>query len=57
MELLLPRTDGGVAVQAAVATVILAAAFFAVRRSPELRRFVTGLAVTTLALFGLRSLH
>lgn len=57
MELLLPRTDGGVAVQAAVATVILAAAFFAVRQSPELRRFVTGLAVTTLALFGLRSLH
>jgi hypothetical protein len=57
MDVLLPRTDAGVAVQAAVALVILTGAFFAVRRNRELRQFVTGLAVMTLALFGLRALH
>lgn len=57
MEFLLPRTDGGVAVQAVVATVALAAALFAVRRSRELCRFVTGLAVMALAFFGLRAIH
>lgn len=57
MDVLLPRTDAGVAAQAAVALVVLTAAFFAVRRHRELRQFVTGLAVMTLALFGLRALH
>jgi hypothetical protein len=57
MDVLLPRTDAGVAAQAIVAVVVLAAAFFAVRRNRELRQFVTGLAVMTLALFGLRALH
>jgi hypothetical protein len=29
----------------------------AVRRSPELRRFVAGVATLTAAFFGLRALH
>jgi hypothetical protein len=57
MDVLLPRTDAGVAAQAAVAVIVLAGAFFAVRRNRELRQFVTGLAVMTLAFFGLRALH
>jgi hypothetical protein len=57
MDVLLPRTDGGVALQAAVATAAFLAAFLGVRRSPELRRFVFGLAVLTASLFGLRALH
>lgn len=57
MDVLLPRTDAGVATQAAVAVAVLATSFFAVRRNPELRRFVTGLTVMTLALFGLRAIH
>jgi hypothetical protein len=40
-----------------VAAVVLVAALCVVRRTPELRRFVTGVAVMTLAFFGLRALH
>lgn len=49
MELLLPRTDAGVALQGALAAVAFAGALLAVRRSPELRRFVVGLATMAAA--------
>lgn len=57
MELLLPRTDAGVALQGALAAVAFAGALLAVRRSPELRRFVVGLATMAAAFFGLRAMH
>lgn len=57
MELLLPRTDAGVVVQLAVATVVFAIALFAVRRDPDVRLLVIGMAVMTAAWSGLRTLH
>ncbi len=57
LDLLLPRTDAGVAAQAIVAAVILAILGFAVRRNPDRRIFVIGLAVMTVALFGVRMVH
>jgi threonine dehydrogenase-like Zn-dependent dehydrogenase len=56
-DLLLPRTDGGVIVQAIVFAVILGGAFAAVRHEPEFRLFVIGIGVLGLAFFALRSLH
>lgn len=55
--MLLPRTDAGVAAQAVIAAVTLAAALVATWGSPELRRFVTGVTVMTVAFFGLRAIH
>jgi hypothetical protein len=57
MDLLLPRTDGGVAIQAVLAAMAFLAAFFAARHASEVRRLVVGLATMTAALFGLRALH
>ncbi|MDP9440912.1 MAG: hypothetical protein M3P34_01750 [Actinomycetota bacterium] len=56
-EFLLPRTDRGVAWQAALATVILSGALYATRRDPELRLLVIGIAVLTASWFALRTLH
>lgn len=57
MELLLPRTDAGVAVQLAVATVVFAVALFVVRRDRDVRLLVIGMAVMTAAWSGVRTLH
>lgn len=57
MDKLLPATDGGVAVQAALAALILSAALVLVRRDPEMRLLVVGLMTLTAALFALRTLH
>lgn len=57
IELLLPRTDAGAAVQAAVALVIFVPAVIAVRRHRELRIFVIGVGTITAAWFALRTVH
>lgn len=57
MDLLLPRTDAGVIVQAMVFVVVLAGAFVAVRHEPEYRLLIIGVGVLGLAFFALRSLH
>lgn len=57
IELLLPRTDGGVVAQLAVAALLFAVAFVAVRRDRELRLLVVGMAVMTAAWSAVRSLH
>lgn len=57
MELLLPRTDLGVAVQLAVAAVVFAVALLLVWRDRDVRLLVIGLAVMTVAWSGLRMLH
>lgn len=57
IDFLLPRTDGGVAGQAAVAFVVLSVALYAVRRDREVRLLVIGIAVLTAAWFALRTLH
>lgn len=56
-DLLLPRTDAGVAAQVVAAAVVYLIAFAAVRRSPELRRFIVGMATFTAAFFALRTVH
>lgn len=57
VELALPRTDAGVLAQAGVASVIFGFAVWRVRRNPDLRIFVAGLATLTFAWFALRTLH
>lgn len=56
-ELLLPRTDAGVAVQAVVAVATLGVALWRSWRRPDLRLVVIGTAMVTFALMGLRSAH
>lgn len=57
LDLLLPRTDAGVAFQAAVAVLVLLILGVAARRHPDYRILVAGLTVMTIALFGLRMIH
>ncbi len=57
MELLLPRTDRAVAVQLAVAVLVLTGAFVVFRRDRDVRLLVVGIAVMAGAWFALRSLH
>ena len=57
IELLLPRTDGGVLVQVVVAVVLFTGLGFAVRRNRDLVVFVSGLAALTAAWFALRTVH
>lgn len=57
IDLLLPRTDAGVAVQLALVAVGGAAALAATWRRVELRIFVVGLLVFLLGLAGVRALH
>jgi len=57
LEVLLPRTDAGVAVQVAVLLVVAAALLWLVRRNREIQWFVAGTAVLVAGLMGLRTLH
>lgn len=56
-EILYPRTDVGVAVQAALAVVILGLALWRSWARPDLRLVVIGVGVVTLAFMGLRAAH
>ena len=57
MELLLPTTDAGVGVQGALAAALLSVAFWMTRHRRDGRVFVWGIAVLSVAGFGLRALH
>jgi len=57
LEILLPRTDAGVAVQAVFAAVVLVILGVAARRHPDFRIFVAGLTLMTIAFFGVRMIH
>ena len=56
-DLLLPTTDAGVAVQAAILAVAFAVAWRVTRRSKDLRLLVVGSGVLLAALMGLRAAH
>lgn len=56
-ELLLPRTDAGVALQALAIFPALLIVLYLVRRDREVRVFVLGLGCLALAWFGLRAVH
>lgn len=57
VELLLPRTDAGVAAQLALVLVVSALLLWRVRRQPDLRFFVLSCSVFVLGLFMVRALH
>jgi hypothetical protein len=57
IDLLLPRTDAGVAAQVIGAAVVFVVAGVLVRRSRDLLWFVGGLASVTFAWFAVRTLH
>jgi hypothetical protein len=57
IELLLPRTDAGVAVQALVVTLLAVAGLVLTWRNRDLRLFVGGLAMITYAWMALRMVH
>jgi hypothetical protein len=56
-ELLLPRSDTTVIVQALVVFPPLVATLVLVRRDREWRTFILGVLAVTLGLFGLRAVH
>lgn len=57
VELLLPRTDAGVAAQLVVVVAVSALLVWRVRRHPDLRFFVLSCSFFVLGLFMLRALH
>lgn len=57
MDLLLPRTDAGVALQLAVFVGLALAGIVLVRRRRDWLLLVTGLIVCGLGLFGVRAIH
>ncbi len=56
-DLLLPRTDAAVAVQFAVVAVAAGLALVGLRRHPEWRVLVLGLALTAFGAMAIRALH
>ena len=58
LEIALPRTDAGVAVQWIVAAAVWLVLVIAVWRQPrDIQLFAWGLIVMNLALFSLRTVH
>ena len=57
IDLLLPRTDAGVAVQAIVVTVLAVIALALTWRNRDLRLFAGGLAMITYVWMALRTVH
>ena len=57
LELLLPRTDAGVAAQLGLLAVVVGLALRAAWHRPELRLLVAGGGLTLLGLLGLRAAH
>ncbi|MGI8875966.1 MAG: hypothetical protein ACR2KP_16915 [Egibacteraceae bacterium] len=56
-DLVLPRTDAGVAVQLGILVVLVAVGLYKTWRMPDLRRLVAGLGMFTLGLMAMRALH
>ncbi len=57
IEVLLPRTDGGVLFQVIVVAILAAGALTATWKRPELRVLVIGSALVALGAIGVRALH
>lgn len=56
-QLLLPQTDGGVAVQAVVLLVLLGVGWWATRQRPDARLLLVGVGLVLVGLIGLRAAH
>jgi hypothetical protein len=57
IDILLPRTDAGVAVQLIVAAVLFIAALVRFWRNRDARIFIVGLWVITFSFMGVRAIH
>ncbi len=57
IDLILPRTDGGVLAQLAVVTVVFATAAWLTRRRKDVRVLVIGLWLVAYGGMGVRALH
>jgi LPXTG-motif cell wall-anchored protein len=57
IDLILPKTDAGVAVQVAAALVLGSAAVFVTWRRKEWRLVAIGATLLVFGFFGLRALH
>lgn len=57
IDVLLPRTDAGVAAQIIAVTVLFAAVTWWVRGNRDIRLFAIGLWLMTYAAIGVRTLH
>lgn len=57
VEVLLPRTDAGVAAQLGVLVLIGTVGMWATRRQPDVRFVVLPTLVLLLLLFGVRAVH
>ncbi len=57
IDILLPRTDAGVAAQAAIVVAGYLIGMMLLRRQRDWLLLLTGMAVFTVALFGVRALH
>lgn len=57
LDFVLPSTDAGAITQAVVFGLIVATAFWFVRRHPEPRIFVIGIGLLGFSLIALRAVH
>lgn len=57
LDILLPRTDAGVAFQVALATVVFAGLAWRYWRNRDARIFVIGLWLVTYGAMGVRAIH
>lgn len=57
VDLFLPRTDAGVAIQAAVVIVAGGLGLYLTRDRPDGRLLVVGVVLVALAFMGVRALH
>jgi hypothetical protein len=57
IDLLLPRTDGGVAVQVVIVVVAAISGLYVTRRRPDARLLVIGVALLAVAFMALRAVH
>jgi len=57
VDILLPRTDGGVVTQLIALLAISGLAIWALRRRPPQRLVAIGLSLVALGLIGVRALH
>lgn len=57
IDLLLPSTDSGVAIQIGIWILVAGAALYATRRRPDARLLVIGVAIAVLGLMAVRAVH
>lgn len=57
VDLLLPRTDAGVAIQGAIVIVAGGLGLYLTRDRPDGRLLVVGVLLVSLAFMGVRALH